>query len=134
MRARNLIFLHSIFIIFATFPIGILSASSIASLTLKHAGGGADSAHRVRIWLVFLQFSSKLLKYSFFESSLVSAFTKIFFGKLRMIEIKAIGGAERGHPFFSCCILDQKICSQKLTIRRKRRQFVRSFTEEIRKF
>ena len=37
-----------------------------------------QSAHRVRICLVFLQFSSKLLKSFFGESCLISAFT-IFF-------------------------------------------------------
>jgi hypothetical protein len=43
----------------------------------------------------------------FGESCLMSAFTKIFFGKLWMIEIGP-RGAERGHPFFRCRILAKK--------------------------
>jgi hypothetical protein len=46
-----------------------------------------------------------------------------------MIEIGP-GGAERGHPFFRHCILAKKVCSQKLTIKGKRRRFVRSFTKK----
>ena len=79
---------------------------NMKKLTLKHAGGGgADSAHRVRIWLLFLQFLLKLLKLYFGASCLMSAFTKFFFEKLRMIG---------GHPFFMRRILAKKICSQKL--------------------
>jgi hypothetical protein len=48
--------------------------------------GGAKSARWIQIRLVFLQFSSKLLKKIFGESCLMSAFTKKFFEKLRMIE------------------------------------------------
>ena len=55
-------------------------------------GGGVESTHRVWIWLVFLQFSSKLFNFFFGESCLMSAFTKIFFGKIRMIEM-----GPRGH-------------------------------------
>ena len=36
-----------------------------STINPKTHGGGADSIHRVRIWLVFLQFSSKLLKKNF---------------------------------------------------------------------
>ena len=50
-------------------------------------GGGAAAAHRLQISLVFLQFSSKLLKFFFDESCGISAFTKNFFEKLRVIEI-----------------------------------------------
>ena len=34
-----------------------------------------------------------------------------------------------GHPFIRCRILVKKVCSQKLTIKGKRRRFVRSFTK-----
>jgi hypothetical protein len=34
----------------------------------KKPGGGGNPPYRVRIWLVFLQFSSKLLKFLFGES------------------------------------------------------------------
>ena len=65
-----------------------------------------------------------------FPKKLMSAFTKIFFGKLRMIE-KGPGGAEKGHPFLlGCCTLAKKVCSQKLKIKGKRRRFVRSFTKK----
>ena len=37
------------------------------------------SAHKVQIWLVFLQLRSKLLNFFKEESCLMSAFTKIFF-------------------------------------------------------
>ena len=39
----------------------------------------------------------------------------------------AIGGAEKGHPFFRRHILAKKVCSQKLTIKGKWGRFVRSF-------
>jgi hypothetical protein len=64
----------------------------------------------------------------FGESCLMSAFTKFFFEKLRMIG--ALGGAERGHPVFRRRILAKKVCSQKITIKEKRRRFVRSFTKK----
>ena len=50
-------------------------------------GGGAKSARQIQIRLVFLQFSSKLLKKKFGKSCLMSAFIK----KLRMIEIDPRG-------------------------------------------
>ena len=42
----------------------------------------------------------------------------------------ALGGAERGHPFFRHPILAKRVCSQKLMIKGKRSRFVRSFTKE----
>ncbi len=48
---------------------------------------------------VFLQFSSKLLKLFFGESCLMSAFTKDFFVKLRMIEIGPRGRWKRSSIF-----------------------------------
>ena len=36
---------------------------SFLALTLKHAGGGLNQPIGIRIWLVFLQFSSKLLNF-----------------------------------------------------------------------
>ena len=78
-----------------------------------------QSAHRVQICLVFLQFSSKLLKSFFGESCLISAFT-IFFGS-RMIKRSFIF-----QTLHSC----KKVCSQMLTIKGKRKQFVRSFKKK----
>jgi hypothetical protein len=40
---------------------------------------------------------------------------------------------ERGHPFFRHRILTKKVCSQKLTVKGKRRPFVRSFTKKNQK-
>ena len=51
------------------------------------------------IWRVFLQFSSKLLKFFFDESCLISAFTKIFFGKLRMLKVGPRGRWKRASIF-----------------------------------
>ena len=67
----------------------------LALLTLKDAGDGAESAHRLQIWRVFLQFSSKLLKFFFDESCLISAFTKNFFGKLTMLKVGPRGRCKR---------------------------------------
>ena len=62
-------------------------------------GGGAAAAHRLQISLVFLQFSSKLLKFFFDESCGISAFTKNFFEKLRVIEIGPRGRWKRSSIF-----------------------------------
>ena len=67
-----------------------MSAWDIPYLNPKKPGG-ADSAHRVQISLVFLQFSSKLLKHFFGESCVISAFTNFFFEKLGIIKIGARG-------------------------------------------
>ena len=81
------------------------------SLNPKKPGGGVESTHRMQISLVFLQFSSKLLKFFFDESCGISAFTKIFFEKLGIIEIGARGRWKRSsifqvsHP--------SQVCSQK---------------------
>ena len=48
---------------------------------------------------VSLQFSSKLLKFFFDESCLISAFTKIFFGKLRMLKVGPRGRWKRASIF-----------------------------------
>ena len=53
----------------------------------------------LRIRPVCLQFSSKLLKFFFDESCVISAFTKIFFEKLRMIEIGPRGRWKRSSIF-----------------------------------
>ena len=53
----------------------------------------------LRIRPVCLQFSSKLLKIFFDERCVISAFTKIFFEKLRMIEIGARGRWKRSSIF-----------------------------------
>ena len=55
------------------------------SFNPKGCGVGGKSAHWIRIRLVFLQFSSKLLKKILGESCLMSPFAKFFFEKLRMI-------------------------------------------------
>ena len=53
----------------------------------------------LRIRPVCLQFSSKLLKFFFDESCGISAFTKIFFEKLRVIEIGPRGRWKRSSIF-----------------------------------
>jgi hypothetical protein len=62
-----------------------------ASLTLKHAGGGGfcpESTDMACISSIFIKTS----QFFFDESCLISAFTKKFFGKLRMVEV-----GPRGH-------------------------------------
>jgi hypothetical protein len=69
----------------------------------------------------------------FGESCLMSAFTKQFFGKLRMIEIdpRWRTGAERGHPLIRLSHPSKKSMLPKLTINKgKRRRFVRSFNKK----
>jgi hypothetical protein len=68
----------------------------------------------VQILLVLLQFSSKLLK---------------LFEELGMIEI-GLRGAERGHPFFRPHILAKKVCSQKLTKKRKKKKICQIFHQK----
>ena len=61
--------------------------------------GGVKMTRWLRIRPVCLQFSSKLLKFFFDESCVISAFTKIFFEKLRMIEIGPRGRWKRSSIF-----------------------------------
>ena len=56
---------------------------------------------RLQIWRVCLQFSSKLLKFFFVESCWISAFTKKFFGKLRLLEVGPRGRWKRSSIFQS---------------------------------
>ena len=74
----------------------------------------------------------KTFKFFFGESGLMSAFTKIFFGKLRMIEIGP-RGRWKGASIFQASHPSKKVCTQKLTITGKRRRFVKSFTKKIQK-
>ena len=55
----------------------------------------------MQIWRVCLQFSSKLLKFFFVESCWISAFTKKFFGKLRLLEVGPRGRWKRSSIFQS---------------------------------
>ena len=88
-----------------------------------------DTAHRVRIWHVFLQFSSKLLRLFFGESCLMSDFTKNVFEKLREIEIfqrvcwRLSSIFQASHP-------SQKKCSPKLWSDKERIEFIISFTKK----
>ena len=61
--------------------------------------GGVKMTRWLRIRPVCLQFSSKLLKFFFDESCGISAFTKIFFEKLRVIEIGPRGRWKRSSIF-----------------------------------
>jgi hypothetical protein len=92
-------------------------------------GGGVESTHRVQIWPVFLQLSSKLLIF-FWWKLFDFSYHQHFFWEVEDDRNRALGGTERGHPFFRRCILAKKVCSQELTIKGKRRRFVRSFTKK----
>ena len=84
-------------------------------LTLKETGG-SKSARWIRIRLVFLQFSSKLLKTFFGESCLISAFTKKCFEKLRMIEIGPRGRWKRSSIFQTSHPSQQSMLSKALSL------------------
>ena len=59
---------------------------------------GVNMTQQVQIWLVFLQFH-QIFSNFFGESCLMSAFIKIFFEKLRMIEIGPRGCWKRSSIF-----------------------------------
>ena len=90
--------------------------------------------HRVQIRLVFLQFSSKLLKKFFGESCLMSAFTKIFFWEVEDDKNRPRGRWKRS-SIFQMSHPSQKVCSQMIWACQKKFRFVRSFTKKkFRKF
>ena len=74
-----------------------------------------------KTWLVFLQFSSKLLKFCFGESWHQSSFSNMVANLLRIIKI-GTGGAESGHPFIRIRILTKQRLP-KVMIRWKKNPF-----------
>ena len=76
----------------------------IHALTLNDAGGGIKMTRWVRIRLVCLQFSSKLLNFFLVKADINCHLLRLlatFWGKLRMIEIGPCGRRKRSSIFQS---------------------------------
>ena len=101
------------------------------SLFFKVCENSFHVSHVDSLWHELSQWGQIIYEIAsrFSSFSLISSFTKKYFWKLRMLKVN-LGGAEKGHPFFSHCILANKMCSQKLKNKRKWKQFARSFTKK----